>query len=229
MSSGTPLDVVATPLRGAPEPRRINVDSLVIAGWAGRDAAAVERHIRELEALGVTRPRATPTFYRVAASLLATAPAIEVAGTGSTGEAEAVLFSLPDGLWVGVGSDHTDRTVEAMGVTWSKQICAKPVGRELWRLDDVAPHWDRLVLRSRARQGGEWRLYQEGSMAALRPPLELAGLHGAPLPPGHAMFCGTPPVIGPIAWADLFEVELEDPALGRRLVHRYAVTALPLE
>ena len=46
------------------------VKELVIAGWTGRDVAALEKHIRELEAIGVKRPKTTPIFYRVAASLL---------------------------------------------------------------------------------------------------------------------------------------------------------------
>jgi hypothetical protein len=102
--------------------------NLVIAGWAGRDADAIEHHIQELEAIGVRRPRAVPLFYRLSASLLTTAPHIEVTGSDSSGEAEAVLIRCEDTLWVGIGSDHTDRKVETYGVTVSKQICGKPIG-----------------------------------------------------------------------------------------------------
>ena len=34
----------------------VPVDTLVIGGWTGRDAAAIEAHIAELEAVGVPRP-----------------------------------------------------------------------------------------------------------------------------------------------------------------------------
>ena len=47
-----------------------DIKHVVIAGWTGRDRATLEAHIRELEALGIVRPKTTPTFYRVAASLL---------------------------------------------------------------------------------------------------------------------------------------------------------------
>ena len=50
-----------------------DIGRLVIAGWTGRDQNALEAHIRELEALGIARPKTTPIFYRVAASLLTTA------------------------------------------------------------------------------------------------------------------------------------------------------------
>jgi hypothetical protein len=204
---------------------------LVIAGWTGRDVAALEAHIRELEAIGVKRPKSTPIFYRAAASLLTTAESIEVVGANTSGEVEYVLVALSGGVWVGVGSDHTDRKLETIGVSLSKQICAKPVGSRLWRLDDVAPHWDRLMLRSYATIGDQRRLYQEGSVATMRAPAELIRLYrgGSDLEPGTAMFCGTLAVHDGIAAGGLFELELDDPVLGRKLTHRYSIEALPDE
>jgi hypothetical protein len=204
---------------------------LIIAGWTGRDAAAVEKHIRELEAIGVPRPKRTPIFYRGAASLLTTADAIEVLGEASSGEVECVVYALEDGLWVGVGSDHTDRKAETFGVSLSKQVCAKPVSARIWRYDDVAPHWDRLILRAFVQVDGERRLYQEGPVAGMRPPPELIGLYtdGGSLPQGSAMFCGTLAVHGGIAAASQFDMELEDPVLRRIIRHSYKIETLPIE
>ncbi len=208
------------------------IDALIIAGWTGRDAKAVEAHIAELERLGVKRPKSTPIFYRAAAALLTTAAAIEVAGNDTSGEVEPVIVSLADRLWVCVGSDHTDRKIEATGVTISKQLCAKPLAPMLWPLAEVADHWDALVLRSHAVIDGKRRLYQEGPVARLRPPQELMRRYlgsDERLPPGRVMFCGTLAVEGGIAAATRFEIELEDPVLKRRLSHAYDVTALPIE
>src|SRR6476619_5239781 len=102
-----------------------DIDSLVIAGWTGRNVEALEAHIKELEALGVKRPKSVPIFYRNAVSLLTTAGEIQAVGEKSSGEVEFVLYALEDGLWVGVGSDHTDRKAETINVTLSKQMCAK--------------------------------------------------------------------------------------------------------
>ncbi len=55
-------------------------------------------------------------------------------------------------LYLTVGSDHTDRKAETQGIALFKQLCPKPLGRELWALDDVAGHWDQLKLRSFARK-----------------------------------------------------------------------------
>ena len=47
--------------------KQVQIDDLVIAGWTGRDVEALEKHIVELEELGVPRPSSVPCFYRVAA------------------------------------------------------------------------------------------------------------------------------------------------------------------
>src|SRR6266478_1004566 len=40
---------------GAAMAREVGIDDAIVAGWTGRDATAVEKHITELEALGVGR------------------------------------------------------------------------------------------------------------------------------------------------------------------------------
>ena len=38
---------------------------LVIAGWTGRDAAAIQHHIDELQAIGVPPPSSVPLYYQI--------------------------------------------------------------------------------------------------------------------------------------------------------------------
>ena len=197
---------------------------LIIAGWTGRDEAALRKHIKELEEIGVKAPKTTPIFYRVAASLLSTAEEIQVSGPDSSGEVEFVLLQKADGLWVTVGSDHTDRKAETIGVSLSKQLCAKPVAAASWKYDDVKPHWEKLVLRSWA----DGVLYQEGPVTAMRDPAELMRMYGG-LRPASAMFCGTLAARGGIRPAQVFRMELEDLVLKRRLQHEYRITVLPVE
>jgi hypothetical protein len=213
---------------GLPRAANVAIENAVIAGWTGRDAAALEKHIKELEVLGVKRPATTPIFYRVAAARLTTAPSIEVLGTQSSGEVEFVLLQTAGALWVGTGSDHTDREVEAYGVSVSKQMCEKPIAAMFWRFEDVAAHWDRLILRSHAVNGGSRVLYQEGSVAAMRHPEDLlARCSKAGLAEGTLMFCGTLAVHGGVRPARRFEFELEDPVRGRAIQHGYDVISLP--
>jgi len=209
----------------------VEIAPLGIAGWTGRDRAAMERHIEELEALDIPRPAETPVFYRVAASRLTQARTIEVPGEGSSGEAEAVVLRHAGTLYLGLGSDHTDREAERQGITLSKQLCDKPVAGTLWPLAEVLAHWDRLELRSWIAEDGERRLYQEGAVAAMLPPEALlTGLErlAAPLPDGGLMFCGTLPALGGVRPARDFAAELVDPLLDRRIALAYRVATLPV-
>jgi hypothetical protein len=199
------------------------VSQLIIAGWTGRDEAALRKHIRELEEIGVKAPKTTPIFYRVAASLLTFSEEIQVSGPDTSGEVEFVLLRSENDLRVTVGSDHTDRKAETVGVSLSKQLCAKPVSPQSWRYDEVKPHWARLVLRSWA----DGELYQEGPVTAMRSPEDLMDRY--PLKPGDAMFCGTLAAKGGIRPAERFAMELDDPVLKRKLKHEYRVKVLPVE
>jgi hypothetical protein len=199
------------------------VSQLIIAGWTGRDEAALRKHIKELEEIGVKPPKTTPIFYRVAASLFTNADEIQVSGPDTSGEVEFVLLRTGKDLRVAVGSDHTDRKAETIGVSLSKQLCAKPVSRESWLYDEVKPHWEKLVLRSWA----DGELYQEAPVTAMRSPEDLMDRY--PLKPGCAMFCGTLAAKGGIRPAARFSMELEDPVLKRKLKHEYRIDVLPVE
>ncbi len=212
------------------KPTVVEIDDLVIAGWTGRDVATVEHHIAELEAIGVARPRNIPCFYRVGANLLTSASTIDVTGADGSGEVEFVLVSLPQGMYVGVGSDHTDRKVEAYGVTVSKQMYPKPVSRELWQFAEMKDHWDSLVLRSWITRDHQQTLYQQGVVTRMLSPEDLIARYtggGTTLPAGTAMFCGTMPLLAPMGFATDFKMELEDPVRNRILHHQYRVRPLP--
>ena len=213
-----------------PEHRDVRIDHLVIAGWTGRDKAALEKHIAELEAIGIKRPATTPIFYRASAARLTTGDSIEALGNASSGEAEFILLQHGGRLWVGAGSDHTDREVEKYGVSVSKQMCDKPIAAEFWDYAEVAPHWDRLMLRAHIAENGARTLYQEGSVAAMLDPLALieqfAGQVG--LAENTLMFCGTLAASGGVRPSDEFAFELDDPVLARKIHHRYRVHDLPV-
>jgi Protein of unknown function (DUF2848) len=215
---------------GAPTPLTLAIDQAVIAGWTGRDPVARDKHIAELEAIGIARPATTPIYYRVSACRITTADSIEVSGGDSSGEVEFVLIGWQGRTFVGLGSDHTDRKVETYSVTVSKQMCDKPVAAELWELEDVIDHWDRMILRAFAWIKGERVLYQEGTLDAMLPVKQLiGGLFGkSGLPDGCAMFGGTIAAKGGIRPASRFEYELEDPVLKRSIRHAYDVIELPV-
>jgi hypothetical protein len=157
-------------------------DTLIVAGWAGRDHAAIEHHIEELAALGIPRPSAVPLYYRIASNQLSQSSTLQVLGPDSSGEAEVFVFSHGGEMFVSLASDHTDRKLEAYSVAFSKQACIKPVATQAWRFADVAGHWDELILRSWIVEDGCEVLYQEGTLASLRAPGPDRGLHRRPEP-----------------------------------------------
>ena len=215
---------------GVATPLTLSIDQAVIAGWTGRDPVARDKHIAELEAIGIARPATTPIYYRCSARRLTTADVIEVCGDNSSGEVEFVLIGWQGRVFVGLGSDHTDRKVESYSVTVSKQMCDKPMATELWELDDVIGHWDQLILRAWAWFDGQRTLYQEGTLDAMLPVKKLIelGFGKSGLPDGCAMFGGTFAAKGGIRPSVRFEFELEDPVLNRKISHAYDVIVLPV-
>lgn len=208
----------------------VDISNVVVAGWAGRDHAAIEHHIEELAAIGVPRPSAVPLYYRIADNQLTQAERVQAVGPHSSGEVEAFVFDVDGELMVSIASDHTDRKLESHSVALSKQLCIKPVASSAWRYADVADHWDELIIRSTIEENGQRVAYQEGPLATLRTPPDLIAGYTAgasTLPAGTGMTCGTVAVQGGIRPSQVFEMELHDPKLGRSLHHRYVVEILP--
>lgn len=198
---------------------------VTVAGWTGRDGAAVQHHIEELAALGVRPPSTVPLYYRVSPNLLTQARAIQVLGPDTSGEVEPLILQVGGVFYLGLGSDHTDRALEAVSVAASKQICPKPIALMLWPLADVQDHLDALMLSTEIDENGAWVSYQEGTFAAIRPLDAL--IEGAALVEGSAMFCGTLAAVGGVRPAAAYRMTLTDPLRNRTITLRYAVETLP--
>ena len=106
--------------------RVYTIDDLVIAGWTGRDVAALEHHIEELKAIGVQPPSKVPLYYRVASNLLTQAEASRSwARHVRRGRAGAL------GTPTDCGSRSRDPPTASSRPTrcQSQQVCAKVIGR----------------------------------------------------------------------------------------------------
>jgi len=207
------------------------VSNVILAGWTGRDQEALRRHIHELAAHGVAAPATTPAFYPVSVHRLRLDDAIQVSGPDSSGEVEYFVVGDGEALYVGLGSDQTDRKLEAHSITLSKQLCDKVMARTLWPLAEVEAHWDQLRLRSWGLFETGEALYQDSRLAAMLRPAELFAAcygDGRSLPPGALLFSGTIPAIGGVRPASAFRMELHDPVLERRIAHRYDIEVLPV-
>lgn len=204
----------------------LTINQLVIAGWTGRDRAAVDHHIEELAALGISPPSQVPLFYRVSHTLLTRDKHIQVLGDTSSGEVEPLLIKAQNQWWLGLASDHTDRELEAYSVAASKQACPKPVASTLWSLAAIQDHLDSLILRCEIKESGNWVTYQEGNLANIQPLQGLQELSG--LTDDSAMLCGTLGAIGSVRPAADYRMSLEDPVLGRSIDLAYSVETLAI-
>src|ERR1700722_18749465 len=81
---------------------------LIIAGYTGRNVAAVAAHIEELAAIGIPPPASVPAFFELDPSLVTSDAVVTIFGSNTSGEAEPVLIRHHGRHYLGVGSDHTD-------------------------------------------------------------------------------------------------------------------------
>lgn len=203
-------------LQLAGEGVQFEVRRLIAAGYTGRNQAAVQQHIHELELQGVPPPAGVPSFYRIEPALVSSDAMIELETSTASGEAEAVMLfpsaDIQDAL-VAVGSDITDRVLERRSVVESKQL-PKPISREIWRWRDVRNAWDELELASYVTEQQD-RCYQRGTLASLLPPAEVIARLPADVRSdltGTVLFLGTIPLCEPdFRFSDYFACELRVP------------------
>jgi hypothetical protein len=206
------------------------IKGAILCGYTGRDQSAVKRHIEELKKEGVKPPPSVPTFYPKPPQGIALEGGMDVEGQETSGEVEYVLLANPKGIWVGLGSDHTDRELERLDILKSKQVCPTILSHSLWMYEELRGHWDKIEIRSWATTAGKKILYQESTLATILPPEELIRLVQQKVRgslEGIAIYSGTPPLkTDGIIFADRFEGELYDPILKRKLTLHYSIHTL---
>ena len=196
----------------------------VVAGYTGRDAAAVQHHIDELAAIGVAPPPAVPMFYPVERVTVSPAAALDVAGEKTSGEIEPLYIRHGGRYYLGIASDHTDRHVETIDIGDSKRACPKPVAGTVVAI----PELESLSLdECRARSWVDGRLYQDGTLDNLRTPANVVELLLERSDIGDGDFVclgGTLPVIGgEFVYGREWRIELTFPD-GNTIDHTYIIT-----
>lgn len=202
----------------------------IICGYTGRDQASVRQHLEELKREGIEPPLSIPMFFQKPFWGISMDNEIQVQGKETSGEVEFVLLLQGDKIYVGVGSDHTDRELEKLDILKSKQVCPSVVSKVLWNYHELRDHWDRIEIRSWAGEQGKKTLYQKFSLADILRPEALVDqvrqrVRGDM--DGIAIFSGTSPLLTEtFLFADRFEAELLDPVLKRKIEIGYSVQTL---
>lgn len=150
--------------------KTIVYNQLLAIGYAGRNIAKTMEHIKELEEqLGVPAPKKIPTIFQMSNMLLTQDPDIDFVGNNTCGEVEYIIITQGDEIYIGLGSDHTDRKLESASVPKAKQVCPKPIGHDVWKYDDLKDHWDSIKLNSYQTVDGKEIPYQQGTLADILP------------------------------------------------------------
>lgn len=196
----------------------------VVAGYTGRDAAAVQHHIDELAAIGVAPPPEVPMFYPVESNTVSSAAELTVTGDKTSGEIEPLYVRHRGRYYLGIASDHTDRHIETFDIGDSKRACPKPVAGTVIPVDSL----QRLSLDDcRARSWVDGRLYQDGTLDGLRTPVNVLELLLERTAIGDGDFVclgGTLPVIGgDFIYGREWRLELAFPD-GTTINHTYTIT-----
>ena len=217
--------------KGKANPLTFVYSRMVNAGYVGRNQEEVRRHIEELATKGIPGPKKTPTLYPVVCRTLVTDDEVEVYEQETSGEVEYVLLVENEStIYVGLGSDHTDRHLEESDIPRSKQICPNIISRAVWKLSEIEDHWDDLILKSSAIKDGQEIPYQEGRLELIMDPKALMEFVQSKIPgklDGMVIYSGTLGTLtGGFVYGERFSAELADPKLDRRLTLSYSVRPL---
>jgi hypothetical protein len=214
-------------------PVRFEVCRMINAGYVGRDQKAVKAHIEELAREGIAPPPSVPVLFPVLSNNLTTASRIEVVEDRTSGEVEFILLLQAGRMWVGVGSDHTDRHLEANSMLNSKQVCPNVMSKQVWDYDEIRDHWDEIVLQSwtRTSTDSDPILYQKAPLAKILSATDLLTLVKSRMTKGDCeglvIFSGTIPILTrEMICGSFFRCELIDPVLNRQLACEYSIDRL---
>jgi hypothetical protein len=153
---------------------------------------------------------------------------IEVYGQQTSGEVEYVLCIVnEDEVYVGLGSDHTDRHLEETDIPRAKQICPNLMARTVWPLEEVEGHWDDLLMSAHVVKDGQDSLYQKGRLGLLLNPAELMAFVKSKIPgplQDLIIFSGTLGMLtGEFIFGQKFSAQLMDEKLNRHLEISYQI------
>lgn len=214
--------------RDSAESRSFPVARLYNLGSATREPAVAAEHQHEVARAGIQIAYHVPAprIYPIDTFAITTGHRIGVQGPRTSGEVEIVLV-MADRLYVGVGSDHTERDLERTSIVWSKQACPNVLAPTLWVFDEIADHWDDCVIRSSV----DGHPYQDVSVSAFLSPHDVLRIlrERVPTLPGRdfVVFCGTIVALRKeLGFGENWEFEMHDPVLGRHIRHAYKVEQL---
>lgn len=216
-----------------PQDRTLDVTRVYNLGFTIRDREKMQRHLNEVVGVHVEWPKRAPIIFPISAWATITDTDVPVQYETTSGEVEIVTVVDGTELLIGVGSDHTDRKLEAVDIPWGKQVAPNVLAPVLWRWEEVREHWDQVRLESYADDGSGPVLYQKASVAEFWTPQEMVDSVQDRLTPVDGVrifFSGTVVSEGEtLHFGRWFSIRLIDDVLGREIRHDYTISVLAEE
>lgn len=213
-------------------PMGVSFNHACLFGWAGRNKDEVRKHAEELAEHGIRGPKNMPEHFLVSPNVITHDPEIVCIGDGTCGEIEFFFFRRNGVIYVGVGSEHTDRALEVVDMIKSKAICNKPMSRQIWKYEDVKDHWDDIQLTAwQIDEKGKKVLYQDSPCGALIT-LEDLLVEAEKLYDSLEdviIWSGTIPTVKGLVYGSWFGGEMYDKILDRKLTFEYDVRVMPAD
>ncbi|MAE61255.1 MAG: hypothetical protein CMJ49_07845 [Planctomycetaceae bacterium] len=226
----------------------VDVEQIGLSRHAGRDIARTRADLETVRHGGCAIHDAAGVCLK-SRCLLTNERAIEVQGPQTSGEVEFVAIRHAGELFISVGSDHNDRSIDQMWTEMlgkvsdtakSKQMAPAVVATTAWRYEDIKAHWDGIALNSYVTIDDRRVAYQAftlGDLLDLEYYLALGDWLSAD---GSVLFGGSNHLLPTIpshvfqmqrsaegvVFPDDFQFEMIDSILSRRIEHAYTIHAL---
>jgi len=229
----------------------IEVKKLGCSRHAARDIDSTNRLLDEIRGTGYQIHPAAGICLK-SRYLITGEEEIEVQGSQTSGEVEFVVIADKGEIYISVGSDHNDRTLEKLWTSMlgkifdtakSKQMVPTVVASEAWLYDDIKGHWNTLVLKSFITESGREIAYQEFGLEELLDPDYYLDQYSWLKEDGSILLSGSgdvlpsvPPhiyqgqsTLREVTFPSDFHIEIYDPVLERSISHTYTVSSLEKE
>ena len=223
------LDIAS--LDGTVRPQNCKIKRMYNFGSATRDPNAAIAHQDEVAKSGIfiATDVPAPRIYPIGIHALEMGDEVFVQSNRTSGEVEIVIY-VSDRVYVGVGSDHTDRALETFSIPGSKQACVNHLAPILWPYDEIVDSWDDCILRSWVDD----RLYQEVGVSKFLAPLDILSVlkervSGVP-DQNYMVYCGTyVSVDKALGFGSNWRYQLDAPSRNRQLESSYEVVDILAE
>lgn len=210
----------------------INLEKVLVVGYSGSNVKKIEEHILELkEQLGVPAPKRIPTIFECSLENLTFNKKIKFVGDMTSGEVEFLIIKHDDNIYIGIGSDHTDRKLESVSVLKSKQVCPKPASNILWDYEEIKDIWAQLQVVSYQKVEGKEIMYQSGNLSQILPVEKIIAELEERIGNinNSVIFSGTVPLVGKFEYGDKFIGKIVDNINDRELILEYEIEKISEE